>query len=170
MNPQYRRLPQDADIYRRNYLSNLALQISNNQMNWNANQLFASTGVTPTEPADPRSLTDQQADIEGQKVTLRQMLATQLTDFANANRLVDGLQGQDVVDMLQMFPKMVAALKPSYSTGCPADVIRQWFINTRMHDAETANGSVNLQQQLAGEAIGTAQQIQHEMATRAQLE
>ena len=170
MNPQYRRLPQDADIYRRNYLSNLALQISNNQMNWNANQLFASTGVTPTEPADPRSLTDQQADVEGQKVTLRQMLATQLTDFANANRLVDGLQGQDVADMLQMFPKMVAALKPSYSTGCPADVILQWFQNTRAQDARTQNGSLNLTQQWAEQTAMNTQDIAQNMATYAQVQ
>ena len=56
MNPTGRRLPQDYTAFRKNYLANLALQISNNDKNWNANKIYESTGVTPTEPNDPRSL------------------------------------------------------------------------------------------------------------------
>jgi hypothetical protein len=128
MNPNFRRMPSDANAIRRNYLANLALQISNNQKNWNANQIFQTTGVTPTEPSDPRSRTDIGADVEDMKVQLRQALASKITDWANANRVVDSLDSADEVrSMLDMLPKIATDLLPSYKSGVPADVLLKWW-------------------------------------------
>ena len=159
MNPQNRRVPADEAAYRRNYLSNLALQISNNQLNWNANQIFQTTGVTPTAPADPRSITDQTASVEDKKVQLRQALATQVTSWADANRVVDALATEEqVTAMIDIFPQMVEQLKKQYATGAPADVILRWFDHTAAERDQTNLTGYDLNQRIARDTLAATRE------------
>ena len=171
MNPNFRRMPADANVIRRNYLANLALQISNNQKNWNANQIFQTTGVTPTEPSDPRSRTDIGANIEDMKVQLRQALASKITDWANANRVVDTLDNAaDVSSMLDMLPKMATDLLPSYKSGVPADVLLKWWrTQSHIRDQQALTG-LDLSQQIGMDSVLSGNAIQESMATRGQVD
>jgi hypothetical protein len=164
-------MPADANKIRRNYLANLALQISNNQKNWNANQIFQTTGVTPTEPSDPRSRTDIGADVEDMKVQLRQALASKITDWANANKVVDMLNyGDDVRAMLDMLPKMETALKPTYKSGVPADVILTWFDRNEGIRRNDALDGLDLSQRLGMATVENLDAIGQSMATRHQVD
>ena len=170
MNPNFRRMPADANAIRRNYLANLALQISNNQKNWNANQIFQTTGVTPTEPSDPRSRTDIVANIEDMKVQLRQALASKITDWANANVIVDGLTGEEVGEMLNMMPKIEADLKAKYSKGVPAEILLRWFRNQAgVRHMEGLRG-LDLSQQVGMDTADNTKSIETSMATSKQVD
>jgi hypothetical protein len=64
MNPPLKN-PLDASKFREQYLSSLRLMASNNQRNYNANQIYAQTGQTPNVIPDTRTSTEKMADIEG---------------------------------------------------------------------------------------------------------
>jgi hypothetical protein len=49
MNPPLRN-PSDASKYREQYMNNLALQASNNQMNYNANLIYKNTEQKHSRP------------------------------------------------------------------------------------------------------------------------
>lgn len=76
MNPIGRKSRKDAQKYRQQYLNNLALEASNNQLVTNAVKIYRETGETPTKDTDPRNTTEKYMGLEGQKLLLRESLAS----------------------------------------------------------------------------------------------
>ena len=78
--------PTDAAKYREQYLNNLKLQASNDQMNLNANLIYKNTEQTPSQPTDYRTATEKFADIDGMRREVRSFLAaSKLVNSTNAN-------------------------------------------------------------------------------------
>ena len=172
MNPEGRRLPQDYTAFRKNYLANLALQISNNDKNWNANQIYQSTGVTPTEPSDPRSLEQKLGDTEQNKVRLRAMMSTPptaITDAANANRIVSELTARDVANLIQNYPDVMNEIQKRFSVGIPANSFMAWWDTYKRRQQATQNGAYDLAQNTTGIATNL-RAVRDTMATGQQMD
>ena len=172
MNPTGRRLPQDYTAFRKNYLANLALQISNNDKNWNANQIYQSTGVTPTEPSDPRSLEQKLGDVEQTRVRLRAMMSvppTAITDSANANKIVQDLTNRDVQMLIQHYPDIQHEIQKRFAVGIPANSFMAWWDTYKRRQQATQNGAFDLAQNTTGIA-NNLQAVRDTMATGQQME
>lgn len=76
MNPIGRKSRKDAQKYREQYINNLALESSNNQMVTNAVKILKETGESPTKDTDPRNTTEKYIGLEGKKQLLRDSLAS----------------------------------------------------------------------------------------------
>ena len=83
MNPNFRKYPGDNQKIRSEYLSNLALQVSNLQRTTNAVQLMEQTGQPPalTTPLDTTTLNQQAENFTKARVDLRSQLMS-VTDGA----------------------------------------------------------------------------------------
>lgn len=102
MNPQSRKNPLDQSKYRENYMSNLALQASNNQKNLNANVIFKQTGVSPEQPTDLRTTTEKAADLEGMKREIRSWLvASGICKSGDAEQVVLNLHRNEMVFIIE---------------------------------------------------------------------
>ena len=69
MSGQPNQNPLDPAKFRQQYLSNLNLQIANNDLNFQANQIFKKTGI-PQQPLDTRTQEEIFRDIQGLKTGL----------------------------------------------------------------------------------------------------
>jgi hypothetical protein len=76
MNPIGKKSRKDAQKYREQYINNLALEASNNQLVTNAVKIYKETGETPTKDTDPRNTTEKYIGLEGKKQLLRDSLAS----------------------------------------------------------------------------------------------
>ena len=75
MNPLYVRTPAEMSAVREQYLSNLRLQLANEQKNLNANKILKYTGEPPSEIEDTRTADEKFQDLQ----TLRQNIKDYLT-------------------------------------------------------------------------------------------
>jgi len=168
MNPPLRN-PSDAAKYREQYLSNLALEASNNQKNYNANAILKTTGQTPTQPPDMRSVEDKLADIEGQKVMLRSQL-TQLTDGFIAQGIVSTLTPEEILFAVQHFPYIVSVLKPRFALGVPKAVFID-FLRKIMKQMDTTLGvELGLQQTTGENILLSLKNIENVLTNKSQLD
>lgn len=108
----------DQARFRKQYLDTLALQIKNNDLNYNANKLYKKTGL-PQQPTDERSQEDKYRDIQGLKQSLNSQLLT-LMDGANAQAVLNQLNDNDIIFLGNAFPKLYKDLKPTYALGVPS--------------------------------------------------
>ena len=168
MNPPLRN-PSDAAKYREQYLSNLALEASNNQKNYNANAILKTTGQTPTQPPDMRSLEDKLQDIEGQKVMLRSQLS-QLTDGFIAQGIVSSITPEEILFAVQHFPYIVSVLKPRYALGVPKAVFID-FLRKIMKQMDTTLGvELGLQQATGENILLSLKNIENVLTNKTQLD
>jgi hypothetical protein len=168
MNPISRKNPLDADKFRQQYLNNLQLQASNDQLNLNANQIFKNTGQTPTQPTDLRTTTEKIADIEGLKRELRSFLASSgILNSGNANEVVQQLTQVELGFLLQYKDFIKADFK---GRGVPTQVFVD-YIRALKNKTDLTNGVDFGLQQATGDAILLSnQQILGGMATADQLD
>ena len=97
MNPSYRKSTKQGDNVRRQYLSNLALEASNNQKNLNANQIYKETGSSPNQVTDKRTTTYKYAGGEGMKQLVRDTIAgAEFMNAIEAGQAVDKMNGEDI--------------------------------------------------------------------------
>lgn len=93
MNPIGRKSRKDAQKYREQYINNLALEASNNQLVTNAVKIYKETGETPTKDTDPRNTTEKYIGLEGKKQLLRDSLAS--------NNIMTTHVAEDVISSLK---------------------------------------------------------------------
>ena len=74
--------PLDAAKFRRQYLQGLALEVSINDKNLLANQVYKKTGV-PQQPTDQRTLSQKFRDFALGKVELKPIVKRRILLFKN---------------------------------------------------------------------------------------
>jgi len=150
MNPPCRN-PLDRAKYREQYLSNLRLQASNDEMNLNANKLFKLTGALPQRPPDTRGTTEKAADLEGSKVALRSRLGT-ITDGVIASQIIGELAPEEILFGLNKWEIINKDMKDQYAKGVPSSVFIA-YLRRLIQRFEAADAIQNGLQQTTGEAI-----------------
>jgi hypothetical protein len=161
----------DRNSIRNEYLKNLQLETSNNLTNYNANQIFKQTGVLPpsiTALVDTRSITEKYADKQKARVAVLSGLR-EITDGANANQIIDQIKGNDIVDLLNNLPQIIAEIKPKWSLGITAPAFMAYW--NRYKQALTMNAGVSTlavlqSNQLLTNIQGLLQNIQATLATK----
>ena len=147
MNPQFVRKGTDKAAVRQQYLNNLKLEESNNQLNWNANQLYKSTGQSnPQALPDNRTTTEKRADLERMKVELRSEFKN-IADGQVANDIVEKLSPDELRFTAQQIKFIMDDLKPRYSDKSAASAPVQAYIRKLMRKyTETKGIEYGLQQ------------------------
>jgi len=175
MNPNFLKSQADRNGIRNEYLKNLQLETSNNLMNYNANQIFKQTGVLPpsiTALVDTRSITEKYADKQKARVAVIAGLR-EITDGANANQIIDQIHGNDIIDLLNNLPQIIADLKPKWSLGITAPAFLGYWNNYKQ--ALASNGGVSTlpiiqSNQLLTSIQGLLQNLQTTIATKEQYD
>jgi len=171
MNPKFAKSVADRNGIRNEYLKNLQMETSNNLTNYNANQVFKQTGVLPpsiTALVDTRSITEKYADKQKARVAVLSGLR-EITDGANANQIIDQIQGNDIVDLLNNLPQIIAEIKPKWSLGITAPAFMAYW--NRYKQALSLNAGVSTlavlqSNQLLTNIQGLLQNIQATLATK----
>ena len=142
--------PTDRAKYREQYLSNLALQASNNQKNLNANLIFRQTGQTPSQPTDFRTTTEKASDIEGLRREVRSFIASAgFTNSTNANEVAQMLHPDELLFVVQYKLLISTDFK---GRGVPAEVFIAYLRKLKMKTEQVKGVEFGLQQE-TGEAI-----------------
>lgn len=138
--------PSSAE-FRAKYLASLQKDIANQDKNYAANQLFKATAM-PSAVADPRSITEKSADLEGLKVLLRSELA-KITDGANATRILDLLQGDEITFAYQQFGAIEREIRARFRSGVPAEAFIAFLQKYIQQYEETKGVPPTLEESLA---------------------
>jgi hypothetical protein len=142
--------PTDRAKYREQYLSNLALQASNNQKNLNANLIFKQTGTTPSQPTDFRTTTEKSADTEGLRKEVRSFIASAgFTNSTNANEIAQMLHPDELLFVVQYKLLISTDFK---GRGVPAEVFIEYLRRLKRKTDQVQGVEFGLQQE-TGEAI-----------------
>jgi len=114
----------DYDIYTKQYLANIALQIQLNQNNLNKNIAFMKTGLQDTERTDSRSIEERSGDVEKLKVQARVML-NKISDPTNSTEVLDYLvkNGDLLFFFIQQFPSIEKIVKEQFNGGIKAPLL-----------------------------------------------
>lgn len=171
MNPKFVKSVADRNGIRNEYLKNLQLETSNNLTNYNANQIFKQTGQLPpsiTALLDTRSITEKYADKQKARIAVLSGLR-EITDGANANAIIDQIQGNDIIDLLNSLPQIIAEIKPKWSLGITAPAFMSYWNNYKK--AQTLNAGVSTlavlqSNQLLTSIEGLLQNIQATIPTK----
>jgi hypothetical protein len=142
--------PTDRAKYREQYLSNLALQASNNQKNLNANLIYKQTGTTPSQPTDFRTTTEKSADIDGLRREVRSFIASAgFTNSTNANEIAQMLHPDELLFVVQYKLLISTDFK---GRGVPAEVFIAYLRKLKRKTEQVSGVEFGLQQE-TGEAI-----------------
>lgn len=110
----------DQVAFRKEYMKTLNQQIANDDMNYDANQVFKKTG-TPQQPSDTRSTTEKLRDIQAMKPMIRSKLLA-LMDGGEAEKVVGKLGDSEIEYLAQNVDNLVSVLKPRFKIGMYADI------------------------------------------------
>jgi len=157
MNPPSKN-PSDSAKYRQQYINNLRLQSSNDQLNLNANQIYHKTGQTPAPLPDVRSTTEKEADVEKLRIEVRSQLK-ELMDGENANNAVYALNPKQLVFAANHMAYMKADLKPKYALGVPSQLFVEYLRKLMEKEAKTNGVDLGLQQETGENILLSNQQI-----------
>ena len=149
MNPSYIKSAIDRKSIRQEYINNLKLDTANITRNYNANQIFKSTGTSrPNAIPDTRTTTDKRADKEAIKRELIAEFST-ITDGVVANDIVQKLAEE--ASLLEFAGDQIAyilrKLKERYKYGLPADVAIQQVKKLRVKWEQDQQQTLGLNQQ-----------------------
>ena len=145
------RHPRDAAKFREQYMSNLLLEISNNQKNLNANRIYKLTGQSPSPLPDTRSTTEKAADLEGLKLNLRVKLST-VSDGTIASQIVAELSPEQIRFALDKWNTIAEDMKRQYAQGVPTSVFIAYLNRLIQKTQQAEQVQLGLQQNV-GEAI-----------------
>jgi hypothetical protein len=168
MNPP-RRNPSDDAKYRQQYINNLRLQDSNNQLNLNANMIYFKTGQTPSPLPDPRTTTEKEADHERLKVEVRSKLKD-IMDGANANNSVMSLSGSQLVFVANHIEEILKDLKPKYALGVPSPIFLNYIKALMEKESKTNSVDLGLQQSTGENILLSNQQITQEIIDKEDID
>jgi len=142
--------PTDPAKFRQQYLSNLALQANIDDMNLQANRVYKRTGA-PSQPTDTRTTNERQADLYRLRIEVRSKLS-EIADGANADKIVQTLEDDQLRFLSDQLPFIVADIKPKYRTGVLAEVFIPYFEKYMDYYQKTKGVNEGLQQS-SGEQI-----------------
>lgn len=142
--------PTDPAKFRQQYLSNLALQANIDDMNLQANKVYRRTGA-PSQPTDTRGTAERQADLYRLRIEIRGQLS-EIADGANADKIVQSLEDDQLRFLSDQLPFIVADIKPKYRTGVLAEVFIPYFEKYMDYYQKTKGVNEGLQQS-SGEQI-----------------
>jgi len=171
MNPKFTKSQADKNAVKNEYLKNLQLETSNNLMNYNANQIFKQTGALPpsiTALIDTRSITEKYADKQKARIAVLSGLR-EITDGANANQIIDQIHGNDILDLLNNLPQIIAEIKPKWSLGITAPAFMGYWNNYKQAlslNAGVSTLAVLQSNQLLTNIQGILQNIQATLPTQ----
>jgi len=160
--------PSDAAKYRQQYINNLRLQASNDQLNLNANQIYRKTGQTPSPLPDVRSTTEKEGDIERLKVEVRSRLAD-VMDGDNANNVALSLSPKQLIFVANQINNITKDLKAKYALGVPSQIFIQYVRNLMLREAQTNGVDLGLQQSTGEDILLSNQQIANTLIDRDDL-
>jgi hypothetical protein len=175
MNPNFIKSVADRNGIRNEYLKNLQLETSNNLTNYNANQIFKQTGQLPpsiTALVDTRSITEKYADKQKARIAVLSGLR-EITDGANANSIIDQIQGNDIIDLLNNLPQIIAEIKPKWSLGITAPAFMSYWNSYKKAlslNAGVSSLPVLQSNQILTNIQGLLQNIQNTIATKEQYD
>jgi len=154
MNPQSAgRKPNQANVYREQYVASLMLDISNINKNLNANRGMASKGSSGAPPVDGRTITEKYADTDSLKVMLRGQLR-EITDGQQANDIVYELTTAELEFLAGHIPFVIADLKPKWKLGIPAEAFVPYLRKLMRKNIETEGVDYGLQEMGGGAGGG----------------
>jgi len=84
MNPQFVRTPAEMSAVREQYMSNLRLQLANEQKNLNANKILKYTGEPPSQIEDTRTADEKFQDLQTLRTNIKDYLTS--TGYLTASR------------------------------------------------------------------------------------
>jgi hypothetical protein len=144
--------PTDASKFRQQYLSSLALQAQNDDINFQANKIYIKTGQTPTQMTDTRTIDEKRADIQRLKLEVRKELSA-IADGINTEQILNDITDPvELIFLAQNITEIIRILKPKYKLGILADVFLP-FLRTYRAKVERNFGVEDGLQQATGEAI-----------------
>jgi hypothetical protein len=149
--------PTDAEKYRQQYLSSLALSAANNQKNLNANLIFKQTGQSPTQPTDFRTTTEKSADVDGMRREVRSFIASAgFCSSGNANEIAQTLSPEELEFVIQYKLFVSTDFK---GRGVPAEVFLQYLRKLKQKMDQSMGVDFGLQQDTGKDIIMGQQQI-----------
>jgi hypothetical protein len=161
--------PSDPAKYRQQYINNLRLQASNDQLNLNANQIYSKTGQTPSPLPDVRSTTEKEADVERLKIEVRSRLA-EVMDGDNANNAVMTLSPKQLVFVANQIDSITKDLKSRYALGVPSQIFVQYIRRLMTKESQTNGVDLGLQQSTGEDILLSNQQIANTLIDKDDLQ
>lgn len=156
--------PLDPAKFRQQYLANLALQANIDEANLTANQIYKKTGA-PTQPTDTRTTAEKQADLYRTRIEVRSKLS-EIADGANADKIVQQLDDDQLRFLSDQLPQIVSDLKPKYRTGILAEIFIPYFEKYMDTFQKTKGVSSGLQQETGQQILLNQQIIMDNMASK----
>lgn len=117
----------DMSKNRQKYLNELALRIKLDDDNLQGNKIYQRTGAI-SRPPDTRTTTEKLADLYRLRIDIRSKLGT-IMSAEDANKVVEGLDQQELVFLTQRLDKFIQELKPKYALGVPYLVFNTYLRN-----------------------------------------
>lgn len=118
--------PSDADKFRKAYLDTLAVQVANNDANYQANKLHQRTGQVATQITDYRSTPEKFADMTSLKVLVKAELR-RLMDDNNVERSINHMTDDQVKLVSQSIEEIAKELVPRYKQGVDSAVFLDYI-------------------------------------------
>jgi len=163
MNPPQRN-PLDYAKYRQQYLNNLLLQTSNNQLNLNANLIYKKTQQTPSELTDYRTTTEKFADTDSLRREVRSFLATDgFVNSTEANEVAQNLDANQLLFVVQYKDLIKSEFK---GRGVPADVFIHYLLSLIQMSEMAVNTNIGLQQESGANIRLSTEQLYDVMANQ----
>jgi len=159
--------PLDPAKFRQQYLANLALQANIDEANLKANQIYKKTGA-PTQPTDTRTTAEKQADLYRTRIEVRSKLS-EIADGANADKIVQQLDDDQLRFLSDQLPQIVSDLKPKYRTGILAEIFIPYFEKYMDTYQKTKGVSSGLQQETGQQILLNQQIIMDNMASKSDI-
>jgi hypothetical protein len=115
----------DATKKRQKYIQELALRAKLDDVNLQANKLYKRTGVISALP-DNRTTTEKLADLYRLRIEIFSKLSPVMSGD-EAQKVVNGLDANEIRFLSQRLDKMIQYLKPKYKLGIPYQVFNNYL-------------------------------------------
>jgi len=143
--------PSDQAKFRQQYLANLNLRARLDDVNLQANKVYARTGQLPVEPSDFRTTEEKLADVVRLRTEVRSLLSG-ITDGREANKISQELNPKQLLFYSQSAEAINKDLKPKYRLGIYADIFIP-FLQNYMNNTANVNAIKSGTQQTSGRDV-----------------
>jgi len=160
--------PTDPSKFRQQYLANLALRASLDDMNFQANKIYAKTQQTPSQLTDTRTITEKYADVEGLKRDLRNELSA-VTEGPYANDIVNSLSPVELEFLATYIKQILEDIKLKFKYGVLPAIFIPYLARYMEREVRTRGVNEGLQQSAGRDILLGIQQILGGMITTQDL-
>jgi len=145
MSGQPNRNPMDPSKFREQYIANLALRAKIDDIDLQANKMYAKTQQTPSQLTDTRTVSEKYADIEGLKRDVRSKLSS-VSDGTTANAIVEQLDPDELRFVATQIEQILADVKLKFKYGIIPDIFIPYLRRYMEREQQTLGVSQGLQQ------------------------